>query len=98
VFIKHAADIALDSYVPQIKLLVNNSIEGLDYDRISVVMVPSSEVRVATQNNQFKSILSVQVTKETANNLIAILVFLVAALIGSNIATFTWCRRNTKRG
>lgn len=98
VFIKHAADIALDSYVPQIKLLVNNSIEGLNYDRISVVMVPSSEVRVATQNNQFKSILSVQVTKETANNLIAILVFLVAALIGSNIATFTWCRRNTKRG
>ncbi|MDF5689221.1 SctJ family type III secretion inner membrane ring lipoprotein Vsc, partial [Vibrio parahaemolyticus] len=66
VFIKHAADIALDSYVPQIKLLVNNSIEGLNYDRISVVMVPSSEVRVATQNNQFKSILSVQVTKETA--------------------------------
>ncbi|EHH2560283.1 EscJ/YscJ/HrcJ family type III secretion inner membrane ring protein [Vibrio parahaemolyticus] len=98
VFIKHAADVALDSYVPQIKLLVNNSIEGLNYDRISVVMVPSSEVRVTTQSNQFKSILSVQVTKETANHLIGILVFMVLLLIGSNVATFTWCRRSAKRG
>ncbi|EGQ8507348.1 TPA: SctJ family type III secretion inner membrane ring lipoprotein Vsc [Vibrio parahaemolyticus] len=98
VFIKHAADVALDSYVPQIKLLVNNSIEGLNYDRISVVMVPSSEVRVTTQSNQFKSILSVQVTKETANHLIGILVFMVLLLIGSNVATFTWCHRSAKRG
>ncbi|MDP2570327.1 type III secretion inner membrane ring lipoprotein SctJ [Photobacterium damselae subsp. piscicida] len=98
VFIKHAADVALDSYVPQIKLLVNNSIEGLNYDRISVVMVPSSEVRVTPQGNQFESILSIQVTKDTASHLIVILVFLVLLIIGSNVATFAWCRRNVKRG
>lgn len=45
VFIKHAADVQLDAYVPQIKQLVNNGIEGLSYDRISVVLVPSAGVR-----------------------------------------------------
>ncbi|GAD74319.1 type III secretion system inner membrane ring lipoprotein SctJ [Vibrio azureus] len=98
VFIKHAADIALDSYVPQIKLLVNNSIEGLNYDRISVVMVPSSEVRVASKGNQLETVLSVRVTKGTANRLIGIVVFLLLLLIASNVATYFWTRRITHRG
>ena len=98
VFIKHAADIALDSYVPQIKLLVNNSIEGLNYDRISVVMVPSSEARLTSQVKQFESILSIEVTKDTASHLIMLIVFVILLLIGSNLATFLWCRRNIKGG
>lgn len=98
VFIKHAADIALDSYVPQIKLLVNNSIEGLNYDRISVVMVPSSEARLTSQVKQFESILSIEVTKDTASHLITLIVFVILLLIGSNLATFLWCRRNIKGG
>ena len=98
VFIKHAADIALDSYVPQIKLLVNNSIEGLNYDRISVVMVPSSEARLTSKVKQFENILSIEVTKDTASHLIMLLVLLVLLLLGSNLATFLWCRRNIKGG
>ncbi|KLN64709.1 MULTISPECIES: type III secretion system inner membrane ring lipoprotein SctJ [Vibrio] len=98
VFIKHAADVALDSYVPQIKLLVNNSIEGLNYDRISVVMVPSAEVRITPQGNQFESILSVQLTKDSVDNFVVILLFMVALMIGTNMATYLWCRRNVKRG
>lgn len=98
VFIKHAADIALDSYVPQIKLLVNNSIEGLNYDRISVVMVPSSEARLTSKVKQFENILSIEVTKDTASNLIMLLVLLALLLLGSNLATFLWCRRNVKGG
>jgi type III secretion protein J len=98
VFIKHAADVALDSYVPQIKLLVNNSIEGLNYDRISIVMVPSSEVRRGSQENHFESILSVQVSQDSVGNLIAIFVLLFVLLIGSNAATYFWCRRNVKHG
>lgn len=98
VFIKHAADIALDSYVPQIKLLVNNSIEGLNYDRISVVMVPSSEARLTSKVKQFENILSIEVTKDTASNLVMLLVLLALLLLGSNLATFLWCRRNVKGG
>lgn len=41
VFIKYAEGANLQAYVPQIKLLVNNSIEGLDYEKISVVLIPA---------------------------------------------------------
>ncbi|WP_318433661.1 type III secretion system inner membrane ring lipoprotein SctJ [Photobacterium leiognathi] len=98
VFIKHAADIVLDSYTPQIKQLVNKSIEGLDYAHISVVMVPSSEVRVTNKGKQLENILSIQVTNDTAKNLIALIGFFVLLLIGSNATTFFLSRRNVKRG
>ncbi len=40
VFIRHDPDAALKSLVPQIKMLVANSIEGLSYDKVSVILVP----------------------------------------------------------
>ena len=98
VFIKHAADVALDSYVPQIKLLVNNSIEGLGYDRISVILVPSAQDRIMPQGKQFDSILSIQVSKSSAHRFIALLLALFVLLIGSNIAMYYWCNRSVKRG
>ena len=57
VFIKHAADVQLDAYVPQIKQLVNNGIEGLSYDRISVVLVPSAGVRQVPLAPRFECLL-----------------------------------------
>ncbi|WP_038172607.1 type III secretion system inner membrane ring lipoprotein SctJ [Vibrio pacinii] len=97
VFIKHAADVALDSYIPQIKLLVNNSIEGLSYDRISVIMVPSAQGRAMPHGKQFDSILSIQVSKTSTNRFIVLLLVLFVLLVGSNIATY-WCCRSVKRG
>jgi type III secretion protein J len=41
VFVKHDEDVELNAYIPKIKLLVNNSIEGLDYEKITVVLFPS---------------------------------------------------------
>jgi type III secretion protein J len=41
VFIKHRKDVDVESSIPKIKLLVNNSIEGLDYDKITVALFPS---------------------------------------------------------
>jgi len=40
VFIKHEASVSVSPLLPQIKTLVANSIEGLTYDRVSVVFVP----------------------------------------------------------
>ena len=40
VFIRHLAEAAVDRLTPQIKMLVTNSIEGLAYDKVSVVLFP----------------------------------------------------------
>ncbi|MBB4189001.1 type III secretion protein J [Sinorhizobium terangae] len=40
VFIRHDADADLSVLLPQIKMLVANSIEGLSYDKVEVVLVP----------------------------------------------------------
>ncbi|GLS46847.1 type III secretion system inner membrane ring lipoprotein SctJ [Methylobacterium brachythecii] len=40
VFIRHDKDAPLKSLLPQIKMLVANSIEGLTYEKVSVVFVP----------------------------------------------------------
>ncbi len=40
VFIRHQAGAPLDRLIPQIKMLVTNSIEGLTYDKVSVVLFP----------------------------------------------------------
>ncbi len=39
VFVKHRSDVDLAAVVPRIKALVANSIEGLTYDRVAVVLV-----------------------------------------------------------
>lgn len=44
VFIKYANDVNLQALVPKIKLLINNSIRGLNYDRITVTLVPSRAI------------------------------------------------------
>lgn len=42
IFIKHRDNFDFSAYVPQIKELVANSIEGLNYDKVSVVLFPSA--------------------------------------------------------
>lgn len=41
IFIKHRDNVDLSGYVPQIKQLVAHSVEGLSYDRVSVVLFPA---------------------------------------------------------
>ena len=43
VFIKHDATASVSNLMPQIKTLVTNSIEGLTYDKVSVVFVPAEK-------------------------------------------------------
>ena len=92
VFIKHAADIQLDAYIPQIKQLVNNGIEGLSYDRISVVLVPSADVRQVPLAPHYDTLFSIQVTEDSRGRLIGLFGVMVALLLVSNAAQFMWHR------
>lgn len=40
VFLRHGADAPIEEILPQIKLLVANSIQGLQYDKVTVVLLP----------------------------------------------------------
>jgi len=46
VFIRHDKDAPLKALLPQIKMLVANSIEGLNYEKVSVVFVPVDRSQV----------------------------------------------------
>jgi type III secretion protein J len=41
VFIRHRAEVEIDPFMSQIKMLVANSLEGLIYDNVTVVTVPA---------------------------------------------------------
>ncbi len=46
VFVRYDARSKVDQLVPQIKMLVANSVEGLSYDKVAVVLVAASPVPV----------------------------------------------------
>ena len=43
VAIHHRADLATSGVVPRIKLLVANAVDGLEYDRVSIALFPTSQ-------------------------------------------------------
>jgi type III secretion protein J len=92
VFIKHVSDVQLDAYIPQIKQLLSNGIEGLAYERISVVLVPSVGVRQALPAPRFKTLFSIQVMEESRARFLGLLGLLMALLLVSNLAQFMWLR------
>lgn len=48
VFIKHEANVDLEFLVPQIRRLVSSSIEGLQYNAVTVVLTEATQTEVAT--------------------------------------------------
>jgi type III secretion protein J len=85
VFIKHEDTASLDSSVPQIRRLVANSIPGLSYERVSVVLVPS-EVQMSAKSSQgarMDVIWGIHVAAGSAGLLRAVLGGLTLAVLGA---------------
>jgi type III secretion protein J len=59
VFVKHRQTLDIQSHIHQIKQLVINSIEGLNYDKVSIVPFATSMVSIAPQ--QFERILGIEI-------------------------------------
>ncbi|MCG7587240.1 type III secretion system inner membrane ring lipoprotein SctJ [Photobacterium sp. OFAV2-7] len=90
VFIKHAQNTDVGQLIPQIKSLIQNSIEGLKYDDVQVVMVAS---QVSAQLLAPVVAENLQPTPMVLYGLIGLLGTMMLVLIGVMI----WQRRQQKR-
>lgn len=101
VFVRYAPDRNVESYSAQIKLLVANSIEGLLYDNITVVMVPAAaDTRDAANPVAFGNVLGVWVHPGSVSRLWAILggLALLSAVLAGLLAlprVVAWRQRGT---
>jgi type III secretion protein J len=89
VFIKYEDTMPVDNVVPQIRRLVANSISGLSYDHVSVVLVPTAPQEAAAAAPpaaRTLSVLGIEVAPRSAGPLRAILGGLAVLLLGAAAA------------
>jgi type III secretion protein J len=84
VFVKHRQTFDIQSHIHQIKQLVINSIEGLSYDKVSVVPFASS--LVFAKPKQFKRILGIEIVGGYAERfrilVFGLIFFLAISMLG----------------
>ncbi len=80
VFIKHRDGIPIENEIPRIKKLVENSIEGLKYEDISVFLFAASRAKVSAKN-PFEDVLGLKVAPSSAPIIWGIFAFLGISLI-----------------
>ena len=67
VFIRHQADVPLERLIPQIKMLVTNSIQGLSYDKVSVILVPVEQDQVTAGDVRLSQIGGIRLHPTSVN-------------------------------
>ncbi|WDE02796.1 type III secretion inner membrane ring lipoprotein SctJ [Thalassomonas viridans] len=98
VFIKHLADVALDNSIPQIKLLVSSSVEGLEYDNVNVVLFPTAEVNDNAGQAALEQVLSVNVDPGSVARFWSITLTLLLLLIASvAFNLYTWLQQRKQQ-
>ena len=81
VFLKYSVDATLDTLVPQIKMLVANSIQGLHYDNVSVALFPSSPEDTTKNIATIKKVLFLKLAEDSVAYFYLALAAVVLALI-----------------
>lgn len=104
VFIKYSPDLVLSGFIPKVKTLVSNSIEGLSLDKITVTLFPSGTVSSVTGSyapaSELDSVLTVEVSPETKGRLVLLIsgmaVLLLLAITGIAMFILLSLRRKKK--
>jgi len=95
VFIKHYKDVELKEYIPKIKLLVNNSIPSLEYDRITVLLFPSAGYQtIGKYRSDLKNIYDPEHTskKERISSFVKYVLYSLVVIIIFNIGVLMFNR------
>lgn len=96
VFIKFEPDASVKELLPQIKSLVSNSVEGLAYDKVSVVFVPAEKSRtpeaMAVSGENPAPATSAGIISFSAGEIPGAYALLLAALGASGIGWVLWRR------
>jgi type III secretion protein J len=98
VAIRYRAGVAIDRLIPQIKLLVTNSIEGLAYDKVSVVLFPVDEAALTTPQEEFEQIGPLRIHVTSVDDFWMLVgglgVVALLALIGCGVLGWLLMRRD----
>jgi type III secretion protein J len=93
VFIKYKHDADMESKIPYIKNLVKDSIEGLEYNNVSLILFRADAPRDSpVGQDAFKSVFGVLVSGDSVEMLIALLVLsaVVFGLLGAGGGWLGW--------
>ena len=100
VFIKYNSDYDLDSYIPQMKSIVANAIEGLSYDQVSVsLFAAENEARSDFYPIEYRSVLGLKVSPDSIGHLyilLAVLITLIFVVFSGNV--YLYMERKNKMG
>lgn len=92
IFLKHQAEFNLQPFIPKIKLLVNKSIEGIDYQDISIALFPS-DVNAVTDRAQWSNFLGIKVQPSSKGRLVMLFGLLLALVVVSMLVNIALSRR-----
>ena len=101
VFIKYLPESHLDQIKTQIKMIVERSIEGLSYEKVSLVMLPASVYGVDDSQIVWSEVLGNRVplsSAETIERILIALIVTVIALLGMVIYLSVWINRAKGKG
>lgn len=100
IFVKYRPDVNIQAYIPQIKALVTNSIEGLSYDKVSVVLFESQLFLTLESELSQVSVLGLKMARESVTRfwiLLGSLLLTMAAAAGLGGYIFLHFRRMRAR-
>jgi type III secretion protein J len=102
VFIRYRADAPVPALVPQIKMLVTNGVEGLSYDKVSVVLVPVASEVVEAPRDKLDTFLGLRLDQSSKTQALTIAVSAGALILtlAAALAALAWQvfgRRNRLR-